>query len=164
MLMQRRLLPAVPREVEPQAQIQMVTHAFMEVQMVKRVAMIFGVVSLIIGVLGFTVPGGMQMGDAANAPQLLGLFPMNLLHSLLHLLIGIWGILAARSFSAAQAYCKLGGMIYLALALLGFVTPTLFGLVPIGGGNNILLHTILGVLLVWVGFASKQESAAAAAA
>jgi hypothetical protein len=143
--------------------MQMVTHAFMEVQMVKRVAMIFGVVAIIIGILGFTVQGGMQMGDAANAPQLFGLFPINLLHNLAHLLLGVWGILAARTFSAAQAYCKLGGMIYLALAVIGLIDPTTFGLIPIGG-NDIFLHTVLGVLLVWVGFATKEENAAAAAA
>lgn len=148
---------------QAQAQMQMVTHAFMEVQMVKRVAMIFGVVAIIIGILGFTVQGGMQMGDAANAPQLFGLFPINLLHNLVHLLLGVWGILAGRTFSAAQAYCKLGGMIYLALAVVGLIDPTTFGLIPIGG-NDIFLHTVLGVLLVWVGFVAKEENAAAAAA
>jgi hypothetical protein len=143
--------------------MQMVTHAFMEVQMVKRVAMIFGVVAIILGVLGFTVQGGMQMGDAANAPLLFGLFPINLLHNLVHLLLGVWGILAARTFSAAQAYCKLGGMIYLALAVIALIDPTTFGLIPIGG-NDVFLHTVLGVLLVWVGFVSKEETTAAAAA
>ena len=43
----------------------MVTHALMEVQMVKRVAMIFGVVFILVGLLGFTVSGGMAMGEAA---------------------------------------------------------------------------------------------------
>src|SRR6266576_1611847 len=122
-------------------------HALMEVQMVKRVAMVFGVVFIIIGVLGFTVPGGMAMGDAANAPKLLGLFPVNLLHNLVHILFGVWGLAAARSFSGAVAYCKLGGMIYLALAVVGLVAPTTFGLIPLGG-NDIFLHTVLGVLLV----------------
>ncbi len=130
--------------------------------MVKRFAMISGVVFIILGVLGVTVTGGMQMGDAANAPKLFGLFPVNLLHNLVHVLIGVWGVLAARSFAAAQAYCKLGGMVYLALAILGMVDPTMFGLIPMGG-NDIFLHTVFGVLLVWVGFIAKEETAAAAA-
>lgn len=131
--------------------------------MVKRVAMLFGVFFLIVGVLGFTVPGGMQMGDAANAPKLFGLFPVNVLHNLVHILFGVWGLAAARSFSGAVAYCKLGGMIYLALAVIGIVAPTTFGLIPIGG-NDVFLHTAIGVLLVWAGFMSKEESGAAAAA
>lgn len=131
--------------------------------MVKRVAMLFGVVFIIVGVLGFTVPGGMQMGDAANPPKLLGLFPVNVLHNLVHVLFGVWGLAAARSYSGAVAYCKLGGMIYLALAVIGIVAPTGFGLIPIGG-NDVFLHTVLGVLLVWAGFMSKEETTAAAAA
>jgi hypothetical protein len=132
----------------------------MEVQMVKRVAMLFGIVFIIVGVLGFTVPGGMAMGDAANAPKLLGLFPVNLLHNLVHILFGVWGLAAARSFSGSVAYCKLGGMIYLALAVIGIVAPTTFGLIPIGG-NDVFLHTVLGVLLVWAGFMAKEEAASA---
>jgi hypothetical protein len=135
----------------------------MEVQMVKRVAMVFGVVFIIIGVLGFTVPGGMAMGDAANAPKLLGLFPVNLLHNLVHILFGVWGLAAARSFSGAVAFCKLGGMIYLALAVVGLVAPTTFGLIPLGA-NDVFLHTALGVLLVWAGFMAKEEPSTAAAA
>jgi hypothetical protein len=131
-------------------------------QMVKRVAMLFGVIFIIVGVLGFTVPGGMAMGDAANAPRLLGLFPVNLLHNLVHILFGVWGLAAARSFTGAVAYCKLAGMIYLALAVIGLVAPTTFGLIPIGG-NDVFLHTVLGVLLVWVGFMAKEDIRSAAA-
>jgi hypothetical protein len=135
----------------------------MEVQMAKRVAMLFGVVFILVGVLGFVTPGGMQMGDAANAPKLLGLFPVNVLHNLVHLLFGVWGILAARSFAGAQAYCKLGGIIYLALACVAFVTPTTFGLIPIGG-NDIWLHALLGIVLAGVGFTAMEESTVRAAA
>ena len=126
--------------------IQMVTHALMEVQMVKRVAMIFGVVFILVGLLGFTVSGGMAMGDPTHPSMLLGWFPVNLLHNVVHILFGIWGIMAARAFASAQTFCKLGGFIYLCLALLGLVVPTTFGLIPIGG-NDVFLHTVLGVLL-----------------
>ena len=138
--------------------IQMVTHALMEVQMVKRVAMIFGVVFILVGLLGFTVSGGMAMGDATHPSMLLGLFPVNLLHNVVHILFGIWGIMAARAYASAQTFCKLGGFVYLCLALLGLVVPTTFGLIPIGG-NDVFLHTVLGVLLVWVGYVSKDETA-----
>lgn len=130
--------------------------------MVKRVAMLFGIVFILVGVLGFFTTGGMQMGDAANPPKLLGLFPMNVLHNVVHLLFGVWGILAARSFAGAQSYCKAGGIIYLVLACLAFVTPTTFGLIPIGG-NDIWLHALLGVVLAGVGFTSAEEAAGARA-
>jgi hypothetical protein len=53
-------------------------------------------------------------------------------------------------------------MIYLALAVIGIVAPTTFGLIPIGG-NDVFLHTALGVLLVWAGFMAKAETSAATA-
>ena len=131
--------------------------------MVKRLAMLFGAVFIVVGVLGFTVPGGMQMGDPANAPLLLGLFPVNLLHNVVHIAVGVWGLVAGRAYGTAVAYCKLLGFVYLALAALGFVVPTTFGLIPIGG-NDIWLHCLLGVVLVSIGFMAKAEESATAAA
>lgn len=146
-----------------QPQMRMVTHALMEAQMVKRVAMFFGILFILVGLAGFAVPGGMQMGDAANPPILLGYFPVNLLHNLVHILIGIWGVLASRSIGGAITFCKLAGFAYLALAAVGYIDPTFFGLIPIGG-NDIFLHGVFGVFLVWVGFATKEGAGAAAAA
>lgn len=131
--------------------------------MVKRIAMLFGAVFLVVGVLGFTVAGGMNMGDAANPPKLLGLFPVNLLHNVVHLLFGVWGIAAARSFAGAQLYCKAGGVIYLLLAVCGLVIPTTFGLIPIGG-NDVWLHALLGLVLAGVGFTAKESAVATAMA
>ena len=131
--------------------------------MVKRVAMLFGAVFILVGVLGFVTTGGMQMGDALNPPKLLGLFPVNVVHNLVHLLFGVWGILAARSFAGAQSYCKIGGIVYLLLACLAFVTPTTFGLIPIGG-NDIWLHALIGVVLAGVGFTAMEPAGARAAA
>jgi len=130
--------------------------------MVKRLAMLFGAVFIVVGVLGFTVPGGMQMGDPANAPLLLGLFPVNLVHNVVHIAVGVWGLVAGRAYGSAVAYCKLLGFVYLALAALGFVVPTTFGLIPIGG-NDIWLHCLLGVVLISIGFTAKEEESAGAA-
>lgn len=131
--------------------------------MVRRVALMFGLAFLVIEALGLAVSGGMQMGDPANPAMLLGLFPVNMLHNLVHLAFGLWGVLAARSFNASVAFCKLGGFAYLGLAALGLVVPTFFGLIPIGG-NDVFLHTVLGLFLVWAGFTAKAEAPAAAAA
>jgi hypothetical protein len=142
----------------------MANHVSMEVQMVKRVAMIFGVVFLLVGVLGlFMVDGGMKMGDTMAPPRLLGLFQVNLLHNVVHILFGVWGLAAARSVTGATLYCKAGGVIYLVLAICGFVVPSGFGLVPLGG-NDIWLHAALGIVLAGVGFTSKESTAAPATA
>jgi hypothetical protein len=130
-----------------------------EVQMVRRVAMVFGIVFLLVGVLGLFSAGGMEMG-ADNPAMLLGLFPVNLLHNIVHLLFGVWGLVAARSFAGAKTYAQTVGVIYIVLAICGFFIPTTFGLIPIGG-NDIWLHAIIGIVLAGVGFTAKPESAAA---
>jgi len=131
--------------------------------MVRRVALVFGIVFLLLGILGLVASGGMSM-EADPAPAMvLGMFPVNLLHNLVHLAFGVWGLVASRSFGASKSYAQIGGVIYIVLAVLGFLAPTTFGLIPIGG-NDIWLHAVLGIVLAGVGFTAKPETAAAAAA
>lgn len=124
--------------------------------MIKRIAMIFGVVFLLVGILGLVTPGGMSMAADPPPAMLLGIFPINLLHNVVHLAFGVWGLVAARSFAGAKTYATVGGVIYLVLAGLGFVIPTTFGLIPIGG-NDIWLHLVLGVALLAAGATAKDE-------
>jgi|SRR5687768_11393503 len=118
---------------------------------IQRIALVFGIVFLVVGVLGF-VQGGMDMtADPEAAPKLLGLFPVNAVHSAVHLAFGVWGLLASRSAPGSANYAKIAGIIYLVLTVLGFVAPDGFGLVPLGG-HDIWLHAVLGVALALAGF------------
>jgi hypothetical protein len=121
----------------------------------QRVAQIFGVVFLLVGVLGLAITPLTMTGGL-----LLGLFPVNVLHNVIHLVFGVWGLMAGRSADGASGYCKVTGVIYLVLTALAFVTPTTFGLVPIGG-HDIWLHGIIGVLLTFVGFGWTRDVARA---
>jgi hypothetical protein len=130
-------------------------------RMLKRVAMIFGVVFILVAILGFMQTGMSNMeSDPALAPTVLGLFPVNVLHNIVHLLFGVWGIAASRSYGAAATYAKVGGGIYALLALLGFVSPSMFGLVPIGG-HDIWLHAVLAIGLLGAGFALTDDAVTA---
>jgi hypothetical protein len=123
---------------------------------VQKIAMVFGVVFLLFAIVGFISPGGMSM---AMEPQgmLLGMFPINLLHNVVHLLFGIWGLAAARSWSGAKSYAQIAGVIYIILAVCGYFIPGGFGLVPLGG-SDIWLHALLGVILAAVGFTAKADT------
>jgi hypothetical protein len=115
-------------------------------------ALIFGVVFLLVGLLGLFVPNGMGMdADLETSGRLLGLFPVNLLHNIVHLAFGVWGLLAARADATSRTYGRAGAVIYGVLVLLAFVSPTGFDLVPIGD-NNIWLHALLAVGLAVIGF------------
>ncbi len=119
--------------------------------MTQTIARVFGIVFLLVGLLGFvTTPFSMEGG------LLLGLFPVNVLHNLVHLIFGAWGLLAGRTFAGATAYCRIAGIAYIALAVVGFLTPTGFGLVPLGG-HDVWLHAILGVILTAGGFLDQTR-------
>ena len=119
-------------------------------------ALVFGIIFVLVALLGFFTSGMSMEDDPAMAPQLLGLFPVNLLHNVVHLLFGIWGLMAARTHGAARSYCIGAGAIYAVLALFGWFVPNGFGLVPIGG-NDIWLHALLALVLLAVGLTSHRD-------
>jgi len=129
----------------------------------QKVAQIFGWVFIVVGVLGF-VPIAMIGGTMGMQPSMmLGLFPVNVVHNLVHLAFGIWGIMAAKSAAGAVQYCKIGGVIYLLLGVIGFIAAIevmLHGFVPLNGFNA-WLHLVLGAVLAYFGFAGAPAKAAA---
>src|SRR2546421_2766765 len=97
----------------------------------QTVAMVFGVVYLAVAVLGFLPFLGGSYTQTPN--NLLGLVPINLLHNIVHLVIGVAGIAAAATLAASRTYLKTFGVILLLLGLLGIFVQNPLGLVPIGG-------------------------------
>src|SRR5690606_3619495 len=71
-------------------------------------------------------------------------FPVNILHTLVHLVFGIWGVLAYRDWGKARTYAKAVAVIYAVFAIMGLVPglETTFGLVPLHG-NDVWLHLLL---------------------
>ena len=125
---------------------------------VQWVALAFGIAFLVAACAGF-VQGGMSMDpNPDTAPKALGLFPVNVLHNVVHLVFGVWGLAAARTFAASRAYCRISGVIYLVLVGVGYLAPTGFGLIPLGG-NDPLLHLVLGIPLVVAGFTARDARA-----
>ena len=123
--------------------------------LVQRAALIFGWAFVGVGVLGFLVTGASMEDDPLLAPRLLGLFPLNVMHNVVHLLLGVWGIASAGSFAASKSYAVGAGTIYLLLAVLGVFSPSMFGMVPIGG-NDIWLHLLFGLPLLAIGLMAKR--------
>lgn len=123
---------------------------------IQRVALIFGIVFILVGLYGFTATGMANMeADPARAPQLLGLFAVNVLHNVVHVLFGIWGLAASRTYSGARSYARIAGALYLVLAVLGLIVPNGFGLAPLGG-NDVWLHLVLGLVLAGMGFTARE--------
>lgn len=125
----------------------------------QKLAGVFGVVFILVAIVGFIAPGGMAMQptDPATAAQAMGIFPVNLLHNIVHLLFGLWALAASRSWGGSVSFFKTGGIIYAVLTVLGFLFPDGFGLVPLGG-NDIWLHAVLAVAMLAIGFTAKDTA------
>jgi hypothetical protein len=124
----------------------------------KTTAGLFGAVYLLVGIAGFVpIVGG---ADGITAHNLLGLFPVNAVHNVVHMAVGLLGLLAySRGASASRLFARGIGAVYLVLAVVGaiFNTGNFLGVVPIGG-LDIALHAASAVLLLAVGFAPEAPA------
>ena len=121
-------------------------------------ALIFGVVFTLTGVAGFFAapppPGAPPLVVEHGHGLALGLFPVNTLHNVVHLLFGVLGIAAARgAILSARDYFRVVAVAYTLLAVLGLIpaTQTAFGLVPIWG-SDVWLHALLAAAAAYFGF------------
>lgn len=125
--------------------------------MAKTLALIFGIVYLLVGILGFVPSVGGTFGQTPTL--LLGYVNTNLVHNIVHLIIGFAGLGAAGDEARAVMFCRWVGTILIVLGLLGFVAPTGFGIVPLGG-NDVWIHLASGVLLLLGSLAGARTAAA----
>ena len=128
----------------------------------QRFAQILGIVYLLVGLLGFVPPllaGSLPGVLGPLKGLLLGLFAVNLLHSLTHLAIGILGLAVYRSFSGAKAYALALGIAYAGLFLLGILSRpvgTLGGILPLNAPDDIL-HILTSLVAFGAYFASGER-------
>lgn len=116
---------------------------------VQPVALTFGLIYLLAGILGFFTVFG---GSATQTSKLLfNLFPVDLVDNLVHVVIGVAGLAAASDVQNARTYCQVLAIVLLVLGLLGFLVPRLFGLLDIGGAD-IAVHLVSGAVLAYFGF------------
>jgi arginine exporter protein ArgO len=124
---------------------------------VQKVALVFGIVFLVIGIAGF-IPGltqnleTIQFAGHESEALLLGVFQVSILHNIVHLLYGIVGLAAAARFDASKYYLIWGGVVYALLFLYGlFISgdhPANF--VPLNTADN-WLHAFLAVAMIVLG-------------
>lgn len=124
------------------------------------VVLIFGAVYVLVGLLGFlgepiVVEGAHENMESASG-DLLGLFPINALHNIVHLAIGAFLLWGATQHDRAVLSARVVGGVYLVVGLLGLVAPDTFGLMPIGG-NDVWLHLASAALLLGVTYLDKGD-------
>jgi hypothetical protein len=116
--------------------------------MAKTMAVLFGVVFLLVGILGF-VPA------VTKDEMLLGIFHVNTAHNAVHLLSGVVALLCGMSgVAASRMYFRIFGLVYAAVAVLGFLNPgdvKLLGLISNNSATT-WLHVVIAAVSLIVGF------------
>jgi hypothetical protein len=123
-------------------------------------ALVFGIAYLAAGLMGL-VPALLTPPPADAPPTtftmmygyLLGLFPVNLLHTLVHLVIGAWGIAAWAGRSSSVGFARSLAVLYGVLAVMGALPMlnTAFGMIPIHG-NDVWLHGVTALIAAYFGW------------
>ena len=120
--------------------------------MAKRLTLIFGIIFILVGFLGF-LPNPIVGGGA--------IFAADAGHDMVHILTGI--VLLAFAFLKPQSSLKslkVFGILYLILTVFGFILiPTggsLFGLVLLNSADH-FLNLVIGVVLIILAYAFDKK-------
>jgi hypothetical protein len=120
--------------------------------MLKVLAILFGILLLIVGIIGY-IPEYTKDG------HLFGLFAVNSFHNIVHIASGVIGILCGLSSStAAKAFFIIFGLIYAAVAFLGFYygEGLLFGWIMINTADN-WLHVGIAAISLYFGLFLRRR-------
>ncbi|MBD2064648.1 DUF4383 domain-containing protein [Funiculus sociatus GB2-A5] len=133
----------------------------------QKFALIIGIFFFLCGVMGFipafvkeptVTPDVANLGFTTGYGYLLGIFPINVLHNIVHLVVGLLGILASISLDSSRLYSGLLGIFYGLLTVMGLIpaTQSTLGLIPIFG-NDVWLHAVTAAIAVYFGFLVKPD-------
>jgi hypothetical protein len=117
---------------------------------IKTLATIFGVVFLIIGILGFF---------SGDSHMLFGVFNVNAMHNIIHLLTGALALYAGMSgMPATMMYFRVFGVVYAIVAILGFVYQDndILGFISSNMADT-WLHVVVALVALYAGFMGKAD-------
>lgn len=122
--------------------------------MLKKLAIVFGVLFLIIGIGGF-IPALTPNG------HLLGVFDVSPIHNIIHILSGVAALgLGASGEKGARTYFQVFGVVYGLVTVLGFIQgTTVLGLIGVNIADN-LLHLAITAVALYAGFGPQATAKA----
>jgi hypothetical protein len=121
-------------------------------------ALLFGVVLLVVGVLGFIADSSFGGGSGVEGSDLI-VFEVNGWHNIVHILSGLLGLAVWRRRDAARAYALGFGAVYLVVTIWGLITgDQVLWLIPVDTADN-LLHLLIAAAGLAAGLASREVTA-----
>lgn len=121
---------------------------------IKRIAMIFGAVFALAGILGF-IPAVAPVSPDTGDSMLLGLFAVNPMHNMVHIITGVLAIgVSFASESLCRLYFKVFGVVYALVTLIGFAVGQQHVMGVALNVPDAVLHLLVAAFALVVGFAS----------
>jgi hypothetical protein len=119
--------------------------------LVQKAATVFGVGFVVVGILGFIplfTPNG----------HLLGIFEVNGVHNVIHLLSGIAALVASKTHRYSRLYFQVFGIVYGLVTVLGIFAGDndLLGIMA-HNVADIFLHAIITAAALYFGFGTPHE-------
>ncbi|WP_353808053.1 DUF4383 domain-containing protein [Agromyces sp. SYSU T00194] len=129
----------------------------------RLVGTVFGAVYVLVGLLGFAVTGGVGL-FATEGGLLLGIFEVNPLHNIAHVLIGAALLIAGlANVPAAKATNTTVGAAYLLLGIVGFfLAGTAANVLALNTADH-FLHLASAIVLIGVGVGADRTARVATA-
>jgi hypothetical protein len=108
-------------------------------------ALVFGLVLVAAGILGFFYSA--DFGDPGEVDAVLGILDVNGWHNVVHIASGVLGLALAGSYTGARNYAIGFGVVYLIVAIWGFIVgdgDAILSIVPVNTEDNVL-HLLIGL-------------------
>ena len=125
-------------------------------------AVVIGAVLVLAGIIGFFYNSTFT-SDKSVHDDVFGILSVNGWHNVVHLATGLLGLVMARSLTTARQYALLLGVVYIAVAIWGFIIgsgDSILSIVPVNTEDNIL-HLLIGAAGLGAYAASAAETTTA---
>src|SRR5215210_3395899 len=123
-------------------------------------ALLFGIVLLLVGILGFLADSSFDVGSDVQGSDFI-VFEVNGWHNLVHIASGALGLALWRRRDTARAYALGFGAVYLVVTIWGFITgDQVLWLIPVDAADNVL-HLLIAAAGLAAGLTSPNHVGAA---
>lgn len=115
------------------------------------ITVLFGIAFIFSGIAGF-------LPMFTTDGLLLGLFEVDNMHNLVHIVTGVIAIMAATSFNYAKIYFQVFGTAYFIVGILGLWNNGNLFIMHVNLADNIL-HIVIGIVAIFIGFSVARNKA-----
>jgi hypothetical protein len=118
-------------------------------------ALIFGAVLTVAGIVGFFYNSDFTSNKSVH-DEVFGILSVNGWHNVVHIATGVLGLMAASSYSSSRVYALGLGVVYIVVAIWGFIIgsgDSILSIIPVNTADNVL-HLLIGVAGIAAGVAT----------